>query len=253
MDNQTPISKMIDAFRELGVEADPVINLARKQITVRIANGVCEGVRIIYSCNTQSIDVLDSTDKLILHEGYIALYDEDDFKRIYTTIASSIDFKAPDGFDDLTDVDFTTDTDNFVAPDGFDDLTDEADLIESTDTDTEGIINDEEISWRAGIYPTVNASVVPSYISSCRVVALVYSDTTIAYRFKTNVGDYDMNSVVARKYGLTSDKVTKCTRLLLINGVYMTKGEKEAKRLIPDVSNCIEDCNKLISALLNGE
>lgn len=112
MDNQTPINKMIDVFRELGVEADPVINLARKQITVRIANGICEGVRIIYSCNTHSIDVLDSTDKLILHEGYVALYDEDDFKRIYTTIASSIDFKAPDGFDDLTD---------------------EADLIESTD------------------------------------------------------------------------------------------------------------------------
>lgn len=239
MDNQTPINKMIEVFRELGVEADPVINLARKQIKVIITSGVCTGVQIIYSCSSHSIDVLDSTDKLILHEGSIALYDEVAFKRLYTTIASSIDFKAPDGFDDLTDVDLTTDTDNFVAPDGFDDLTDEADLRESTDADTDEstddntdyTINDEEISWRAGIYPTVNASVVPSYISSCRVIALVYDNTTIAYRFKTNIGDYDMNSTVARQYGLTSDKVNRCTRLLLINGVYMTKGEKEAKRL----------------------
>lgn len=116
-------------------------------------------------------------------------------------------------------------------------------------------INDEEYeksesSWRNGTVNEVCESIVPPNITSCRVVALVYNDETIAYRFKTNVGSFDMNRAVARKFGLMPDKVKTCIRLQLINGIYMSKGEINSEILVPDISYNKDDCIRLYKLLL---
>ena len=112
---------------------------------------------------------------------------------------------------------------------------------------------DEKVSqsWRTGNFESdsISESIVPDDITECRVVALVYNDVTVAYRFKTNRGSFDMNKATAKRYGLMPDKVTKLTRLLLVNGIYMTKGEKEAGRLIPDISDNSIDCEVLFRSL----
>ena len=113
---------------------------------------------------------------------------------------------------------------------------------------------DRKTSWRTtGAVSNVEPeSIVPDSIYECRVVALVYNNSTIAYRFKTNVGSFDMSRDVASQYGLAPDKVTKFTRLLLVNDIFMTKGEYDAGRLIPDISGSKVDCDRLFSALFKG-
>lgn len=115
-------------------------------------------------------------------------------------------------------------------------------------SDTSDEEEDFVSGWRSGNITV--SSVVPATVSQVRVVALVYEDRIFAYRFKTDVGDFDVTRMAASKYGLAGYKVSKSIRLQQYNGLYATKGEVESGKLIPDVSECDEDCKRLFGVLL---
>lgn len=94
-------------------------------------------------------------------------------------------------------------------------------------------------------------SIVPD-ISQIRVVSLKLDGEVVAYRFKTNVGAFDMRRSVALRYGLGGFKIERFITIECINGLYMSKSEMKSHKLIPDVSDCEADCRKLIDALFQG-
>ena len=92
-------------------------------------------------------------------------------------------------------------------------------------------------------------SVVPDGITSVEIVALRLDDTTIGYRFVTNVGKFDITKIKARELGINGIKVEKMLRLQRKNGLLLSKGEISNHQVIPDISDCEEDCQKLFNAL----
>lgn len=175
--------------------------------------------------NTVDLKILDSNDKLL---DTVALGEFDDTISISGFLCKHF---MPSSY---TEIGNTSSTSTI-------DVVDEETEVQSTSWRTKGAVPIEEPS-----------SIVPDSIYDCRVVALVYNNNTIAYRFKTNAGSFDMDRKVASQYGLAPDKVTKFTRLMLVNDIFMTKGEHDAGRLIPDVSNSKIDCDRLFSALFKG-
>lgn len=93
------------------------------------------------------------------------------------------------------------------------------------------------------------ASIVPDGITQIRVIALKYNDAVIAFRFKTNVGVFDMRLAVAVGYGLGGFKTETFIKMNSINGILMSESERKKHVLVPDVSECKEDCQKLVNAL----
>lgn len=92
-------------------------------------------------------------------------------------------------------------------------------------------------------------SIVPDDISDVQVVALSLDGTTIGYRFITNVGKFDITKIKAKQYGISGIKVEKMLRLQRKGGLLLSKGELSSRQVIPDVSDCEEDCQKLFNAL----
>lgn len=112
--------------------------------------------------------------------------------------------------------------------------------------------DEEELlpSWRTGVVSELpSKSVVPDNVSEVSIVALVYNDKIIAYRFKTDKGNFDVTREVALKYGISEYKMEKCVRLENHNGILMSKGEVSRGRCIPEISNNEEDCKKLFDIL----
>ena len=95
-------------------------------------------------------------------------------------------------------------------------------------------------------------SIVPEDVSSVRVVALKYQGEVIAFRFKTDAGAFDMRKQVAAKYGLGGFKTETYITLESVNGLLMSKSERQKQVCVPDVSDCTEDCLRLMRALFGG-
>ena len=96
-------------------------------------------------------------------------------------------------------------------------------------------------------------SIVPDDITQIRVVALRYNCQIIAFRFKTNVGAFDMRIETATKYGLGGFKTEKFINLEKVNGILMSSTERKKRVCVPDVSLCEIDCRKLIDAVFQCE
>ena len=94
-------------------------------------------------------------------------------------------------------------------------------------------------------------SVVPE-ISQIRVVSLKLDGEIVAYRFKTDAGAFDMRRSVALIYGLGGFKTERFINLESVNGLLLSKSEIKNHQIVPDVSECEEDCRKLIDALFQG-
>lgn len=95
-------------------------------------------------------------------------------------------------------------------------------------------------------------SIVPYGISQIRVVALKYQGEAIAFRFKTDKGAFDMRKSVAVKYGLGGFKTETFIALQSVNGMLMSESERKRHVCVPDVSDCEEDCKRLMDAIFGG-
>lgn len=93
---------------------------------------------------------------------------------------------------------------------------------------------------------------VDGEITQIRVVPLKFEGVVIAYRFKTNLGAFDMSKSTAAKFNVDSIKSDKFITLERVNGILMSSTEKKIKKLVPDVSDCDEDCIKLINAMFEA-
>lgn len=96
------------------------------------------------------------------------------------------------------------------------------------------------------------SSHVDGDITQIRVVPLKFEGKVIAYRFKTNLGAFDMSKSTAAKFNVDSIKSDKFITLERVNGILMSSTEKKIKKLVPDVSDCDEDCIKLINAMFEA-
>ncbi len=94
-------------------------------------------------------------------------------------------------------------------------------------------------------------SIVPDNVSNVQVVALNLDGVTIGYRFLTDCGKFDMTKKKARMYGISGIKVEKMLRLQRKNGLLLSKGEINDHQVIRDISDCDEDCEKLVNALFD--
>lgn len=117
-------------------------------------------------------------------------------------------------------------------------------------TDDEDEMDNLEGS-KAGIEMEQN-SIVPKDITKVRIVALRYNNAIIAYRFKTDKGSYDMTKNTALKYGISGYKIEKVITVSVKNGFYISKKELETRTLVPDISDCEEDCKLLIEVFFNN-
>lgn len=162
------------------------------------------------------------------------IYFEEFFKNCYNT-----------GFSDYIS-DYLEDnlSDNIVSGDFF-----ERAIASDTDLDEiDSSTLDNEMNKLVSI-----ESIVPDIISKIRVVALRYNCQIIAFRFKTDVGAFDMRIEVATKYGLGGFKTEKFINLEKVNGILMSSTEKQKRVCVPDVSLCEEDCRRLIDAVFQCE
>lgn len=88
-------------------------------------------------------------------------------------------------------------------------------------------------------------------ITDVKIVALKYNGKLVAYRFKTNIGCFDIDKETAQSYGVSEYKVTKAITLNKCNNLLMSNSEISGKRIIPDISSNFELCNKLFNLLFN--
>lgn len=123
-------------------------------------------------------------------------------------------------------------------------------MFESSDDEEEEIDQSKESRFLDELTKP-QTSIVPD-IKQIRVVSLKLDGEVVAYRFKTDVGAFDMRRSVALSYGLGGFKIEKFITIESINGLYMSKSEMKSHKLIPDVSDCEADCRKLINALFQG-
>ncbi len=88
-------------------------------------------------------------------------------------------------------------------------------------------------------------------VTSVDIRRLIYNGRTIAYRFKTNLGYYDMSTEAADKYGLSEGSVHFDKGILvdLKNGLFLTQREIREKRLVREVSGSDICCEKLVNAV----
>lgn len=139
--------------------------------------------------------------------------------------------------------------DDFIDPDMIEKPT-ESTMFESSDDEEEEIDTKNSSRFLEELTKPQN-SIVPD-IKQIRVVSLKLDGEVVAYRFKTDVGAFDMRRSVALRYGLGGFKIEKFITIELVNGLYMSKSELKSHKLIPDVSDCEADCRKLIEALFQG-
>ena len=97
----------------------------------------------------------------------------------------------------------------------------------------------------------ITPSVVPNTVTDISLMAMVFDGKVVAYRFRTDVGCFDITRAKAMEYGVSGFKVEKAIRLERYNGMLVTQSEIKNKRCIPDVSGCDEDCKKLFNALFS--
>lgn len=126
---------------------------------------------------------------------------------------------------------------HFAAVSPFGEGSDEEDETEQSAPDVATLTNQPRI--------------VPDFIGRIRVVALKYQGQVIAFRFKTDAGAFDMRKSVAVGYGLGEFKTEKFITLENVNGLLMSNSEREQRVCVPDVSDCPEDCERLMQALFN--
>lgn len=100
--------------------------------------------------------------------------------------------------------------------------------------------------------PRAVPSIVPEGITQIRIVALKHNGVLIAFRFKTNVGAFDMRREVAAQYGFGDFKTEKFIALQNVNGMLMSESERKRRVCVPDVSDCKEDCQRLANALFGS-
>lgn len=120
--------------------------------------------------------------------------------------------------------------------------------MSSDDTEGEELWGSSSTNEQEGPVAAVTrqTSIVPDNISTIRVVALKYKGKVIAFRFKTDVGTWDMRKSVAAQYGLGEYKTETFMTLENVNGMLMSKTERERRKCVPDVSDCPVDCEKLM-------
>lgn len=147
---------------------------------------------------------------------------------------------------DLSSDDFD---DDYIDPDLITKPT-EPTMFESSDDEEEEVEQSRTSKFLDELTKPQN-SIVPD-IKQIRVVSLKLDGEVVAYRFKTDVGAFDMRRSVALRYGLGGFKIEKFITIECINGLYMSKSEMKSHKLIPDVSDCEADCRKLIDALFQG-
>lgn len=92
-------------------------------------------------------------------------------------------------------------------------------------------------------------SIVPDDVSVITLVALIFDGVVAAYRFKTDMGYYDITRKKAIEYGVSGYKVEKAIKLERYNGMLVTQSEINNQRCIPDITGSDEDCEKLFNAL----
>lgn len=86
--------------------------------------------------------------------------------------------------------------------------------------------------------PINTAGVNTNAITSCHIVALRPEGTTdvAGFRFKTNIGSYDIDLKRARELGITNMRVEKYIVVRSVNGLLMSESEVKNRRCITDVS-----------------
>lgn len=140
------------------------------------------------------------------------------------------------------------------GPDGFDEMA--SPEASAYDRQVDSFSEEDEVRGPVELssvqFNKIQQSIVPEKIGQIRVVALKYQNQVIAYRFKTDVGAFDMRRDVAQWYGFGSFKTETFISLESVNGLLMSSSEKRKQVCVPDVSDCQEDCQRLVSALFNS-
>lgn len=171
-----------------------------------------------------------------LYERLIAIYKDGIFFHGQPVIFNKVLDMNEDDFDD-----------DFIDPEM---IAKPTQSIESSDDDEEEEINQSKSKFSDELAKP-QTSIVPD-IKQIRVVSLKIDGDVVGYRFKTDVGAFDMRRSVALSYGLGGFKIEKFITIESINGLFMSKSEMKSHKLIPDVSDCEADCRKLIDALFQG-
>lgn len=171
-----------------------------------------------------------------LYERLIAIYKDGIFFHGQPVMFNKVLDMNEDDFDD-----------DFIDPEM---IAKPTQSIESSDDDEEEEI-DQSKSKFSDELAKPQTSIVPD-IKQIRVVSLKIDGDVVGYRFKTDVGAFDMRRSVALSYGLGGFKIEKFITIESINGLFMSKSEMKSHKLIPDVSDCEADCRKLIDALFQG-
>lgn len=171
-----------------------------------------------------------------LYERLIAIYKDGIFFHGQPVMFNKVLDMNEDDFDD-----------DFIDPEM---IAKPTQSVESSDDDEEEEI-DQSKSKFSDELDKPQTSIVPD-IKQIRVVSLKIDGDVVGYRFKTDVGAFDMRRSVALSYGLGGFKIERFITIESINGLFMSKSEMKSHKLIPDVSDCEADCRKLIDALFQG-
>ena len=147
-----------------------------------------------------------------------------------------------DGLDDFDFGDSGQETENATSPLSDQDESQLSDEEESPEDDTR--FGNKSLR--------VQDSIVPRGIQKLRVVSLRYNGDVIAFRFKTDKGAFDMRKQIAAQYGLGGFKTETFIALQNVNGMLMSSSERKRKVCVPDVSDCPEDCQRLMDALFDS-
>ena len=123
----------------------------------------------------------------------------------------------------------------------------------SLNSDDDEVSEIDSVMGKFAGQPTKIIPIIKGKINQIRVVPLKFNGVVIAYRFKTDIGAFDMSKMVAERYGLSSIKSDKFISLENINGIYMSSTERKLHQLVPEVSDCEEDCRQLIDAVFQCE
>ncbi|MEE3392097.1 MAG: hypothetical protein VZR00_02090 [Lachnospiraceae bacterium] len=92
-------------------------------------------------------------------------------------------------------------------------------------------------------------SIVPDDIKSIKLLALIFDKKVVGYRFKTDKGYFDVTVEKAAEYGMNSHKVRTGLQVEKHNGIMISKTEIKENKLVPNVTDSQEDCDKLFNLL----
>ena len=104
----------------------------------------------------------------------------------------------------------------------------------------EGILKERDAQNEEASSSTSSSDFKTSSITKIRLVSLRHEDELVGFRFKTNIGNYDISLEVAKSLGVASYKVSKTINLKDVNGVLMSKKEIETGKLCEDISSNTE-------------